>query len=272
MKIINQYTYKNISWTLTEDGTLTISGTGDMPDWEFDFMHTATVNPWYRRGIEKKIKKVIIEEGITSVGGGAFDRCISIEEVALPDSVIKIGAGAFYECNHLKKINMQNVIRISEDAFGYCRRLENLQLSENLMYIGRSAFMASGIKSISIPNGVRKISSSTFLGCGDLEEINIPASVIMIDDSFDYCISLVSINVVPENKHFCSYDGVLFDKKQKTLLTYPHNKSDKIYKIPDTVTKVDHDAFIGCMNLKELHIPKGISNIDCILHIKINEE
>ena len=78
--------HAEITWSLSDDGTLTISGTGDMDD-----------NPWdvYQRA---NIKKVIIKNGITNVGECAFMYCDNLISVIIPNSVTSIGAYAFYDC------------------------------------------------------------------------------------------------------------------------------------------------------------------------------
>ena len=128
-------TEENIKWTLTDDGTLTISGEGNMPDWDVD-MHTAACTPWYRNGCLHKIKKVIIEPGITSVGKGAFDRCRELVEVILPEDISFIGKYAFCECVNLKKINIPSeCIIIADYAFEGCCSLEHLSIPDTLELI-----------------------------------------------------------------------------------------------------------------------------------------
>ena len=91
--------HAEITWTLSDDGTLTISGT-DMPNYN----HA----PWYfQRG---KIKKVVIKDGVTSIGGGAFADCSGLTSVTIPNSVTSIGERAFYGCSGLTSITIPNSV------------------------------------------------------------------------------------------------------------------------------------------------------------------
>ena len=79
-----------ITWNLSDDGTLTISGT-DMPNYS---MNGANRSPWSSQG--DKIKKLVIENGVTSIGSWAFDACKGLTSVTIPNSVTSIGYNAFY--------------------------------------------------------------------------------------------------------------------------------------------------------------------------------
>ncbi|MCD8003253.1 MAG: leucine-rich repeat domain-containing protein, partial [Clostridia bacterium] len=103
----------NLTWTLTSDGTLTISGTGDMYDyyevyvesgegWESETEYGTA--PWCDSAGE--ITSVIIEDGVTSIGEGAFWDCTSLESATISDSVTEIGLGAFYNCYSLTSITI----------------------------------------------------------------------------------------------------------------------------------------------------------------------
>ena len=82
--------HAEIEWTLSEEGRLTISGTGDMRD----FVSYNT--PWYKN--REKIKKVVIENGVTSIGQSAFWNCTSLTSITIPNSVTSIGQNAFHDC------------------------------------------------------------------------------------------------------------------------------------------------------------------------------
>ena len=114
---------ENIGWELTSDGYLTISGSGDMSNYRYG----TSVRPW--EDYFSLIREIVIEDGITSVGRGAFacDSLNAIERVTLPDSVMEIGEYAFYHCTALKEITIpQNVNRIGSFSFGDCESLQRV--------------------------------------------------------------------------------------------------------------------------------------------------
>ncbi|MGN0839782.1 MAG: leucine-rich repeat protein [Candidatus Ornithospirochaeta sp.] len=118
------------------------------------------------------------------------------------------------------------------------------------------------ISSITIPDCVTFIGASAFYGCTGLTSITIPASVTSIEYStFAYCSNLKSINVSSDNTSFSSEDGVWFDKDKKRLICFPAGKDVTEYTIPDTVTTIDRDAFIGCANLTKIIIPESVTSI-----------
>ena len=84
----------NLQWKLTDEGVLTITGTGEMQDW-----HKSKPSPWHA---DKSVKQVIIGDGVTTIGSSAFSDCDSLTSVTIPNSVTTIGSGAFSDCiyNH----------------------------------------------------------------------------------------------------------------------------------------------------------------------------
>ena len=88
----------NLTWTLTADGTMTISGTGTMKDY-YNENSPATQK-------KDNVKKVVIEEDVTSIGIYAFSGCISLTDITIPGSVTSIGDSAFQNTTWLK--NKQN--------------------------------------------------------------------------------------------------------------------------------------------------------------------
>lgn len=85
----------NVTWTLDDNGTLTISGTGDMKD------YFSSSSPFYNNS---NIKSVIIENGVTNIGDYAFYYCGGLESVNIPDSVTSIGSLAFIGCSKLDSV------------------------------------------------------------------------------------------------------------------------------------------------------------------------
>ena len=106
----------NLTWTLYEDGTLTISGTGAMKSYRNDDSPA----------VQKKdnVKKVVIEDGVTSIGESAFYSCKSLTSITIPDSVTSIGFTAFYACSSLTSITiLKSVTSIGKNAFKDCYNL-----------------------------------------------------------------------------------------------------------------------------------------------------
>ena len=111
--------HAEITWTLSDDGTLTISGT-DMPI-DYSYPNYA---PWYSQ--REKIKKVVIENGVTNIGRNSFYDCNSLTSVTIPNSVTAIGRNAFYDCRSLSSITIPNsVINIDRGLFEGCYMLES---------------------------------------------------------------------------------------------------------------------------------------------------
>ena len=133
------------TWTLDSDGVLTISGNGKMGDY---------YTPWV-----ESITKVIIENGVTSIGFSAFRDCTPLTSVTIPDSVTSIGDMAFYGCTSLTSVTIpDSVTEIGWYAFEDC----------------------TSLTSVTIPDGVTSIGGSTFSGCTSLTSITIPDSVTEI--------------------------------------------------------------------------------------------
>lgn len=147
---------ENVVWTLSEDGTLTVSGIGDM--WDFESYDAESI-PWYAS--RDQITAVHILPGVTGIGDNAFAECWNLKTAAIPEGVTRIGFSAFEACSNLTGIVLpDSVIRIDAYAFYGCDQLKGLTLSANLETIGVCAFM----------------------DCWDLQEIRIPESVTSIGE------------------------------------------------------------------------------------------
>ena len=146
----------NFSWTLDEMGTLTISGTGEMPNWnEGDA-------PWFDD--RDNIFEVIVESGVTSIGDYAFFECTWLRTAHLPESVEWIGLCAFMSCVNLEEINFPgSLIQVDGFAFWDCRSIESVILGAAVTEIKGSAFYGCiGLQELWLPESVTKIESLAF--------------------------------------------------------------------------------------------------------------
>lgn len=118
------------------------------------------------------------------------------------------------------------------------------------------------MRSVTIPNSVTSIDDLAFFFCAELVSITIPQSVVTIGvNPFGGCTKLLSIQVVDENEHFVSVDGVLFSKDMTILISFPVGKSGE-YKIPSSVVTISDLAFAHAYNLKSVTIPDGVVSIN----------
>ena len=206
------------TWTL--DGTkLTISGNGAMANYGY-----FQWQPWR----EESITEVVIENGVTSIGDGAFSGCTSLTSVTIPNSVTSIGDYAFSGCTSLTSITIPNsVTSIGNGAFSGCTSLTSITIPDSVISIGNGAFEScKAITSITIPNSVISIDNGAFRGCSSLTYITIPNSVTSIGDfAFYGCTSLTSIT------------------------------------IPDGVTSIRDSTFSGCTSLTSITIPSSVTSI-----------
>ena len=185
----------NVTYSLdTETGVLTISGTGDMADY-------STYSPF---DDNNSVESVIIENGVTSIGGGVFEYCTSLISVTIPNSVTSIGDSAFFGCTSLTSVTIPNsVTSIGESAFYNCTSLTNIAIPNSVTIIDDYAFenctsLTSVIigNSVTIPNSVTSIGYSAFYKCISLTSVTIGNSVARIDDSaFSNCTSLTSVTI-----------------------------------------------------------------------------
>ena len=110
--------HADVNWKLSDDGTLTISGTGNMPDFSIN-VNNRTTAPWDSQ--RDKIKTVVIKDGVTSIGKYAFFWCSGLTSITIPNSVTSIGEHAFANCSGLTSITIPNsVTNIGKSAFTIC--------------------------------------------------------------------------------------------------------------------------------------------------------
>ena len=233
---------ENVKWDLNKKGVLTISGTGDMQDNIQNNM--VYKSPWYEH--RASITSIIINEGVTSIGYGAFKDCSSLISVTIPNSVTSIGQFAFYDCSNLTSLTIPNSVTfIGSCAFWGCNGMTSLEIPNSVTNIEDGAFKyCRGLKTpiynahcfvymppsytgtYTIPEGIEQIVGCAFFACSNLTSIEIPNSVTSIG-------------------------GLAFtDCKNLTTLA-----------IPNSVTTIGRCAFENCSNLKSVVIPTGVTSI-----------
>ena len=132
----------NVYWSFS-NGTLTISGNGKMYDYSSSGSDNTSFNttaPWGNHS-DYQIKKVIIAQGVSSIGDHAFYGCTSLTSVTIPNSVTSIGSFAFFKCYNLTSITIPNsVTSIGNGAFYGCTSLTSVAIPDSVTSIGDYAF------------------------------------------------------------------------------------------------------------------------------------
>ena len=259
--------YNLITWVLTEDGTLTISGSGNMKDYS-----SSSVAPWYSN--RTKILSVVVEPGVESVGNYAFYACLKLASVSLPGGVKSVGQSAFQDCAKLTAVEIpEGVTSIGYRAFYGCSGLTSVTIPEGVTSIGSSAFSGCrSLTSVTIPEGVTSIDYYTFEDCSSLTSVTIPESVTSIGNSaFSGCSGLTSVTILEGVTSIGNQ--AFYGCSSLTSVTIPEGVTsigDSAFwgcsgmtsvTIPDSVTSIDGGAFSGCSSLTGVTIPGGVTSI-----------
>ena len=234
---------ENLHWTLDADGVLTISGTGEMYNYNGDD------NPWNE--YTTSIKSIVVNEGVTSIGDYAFYECHLLASITIANSVFSIGKYAFASCSSLTSVSIPyGVTSIKDSAFFACTALSDISIPNSVTVIECSAFQGcASLTSVSLPESVISIGDAAFFSCTSLTDVIIPESVSSIGDyAFRACYSLTFVSIP---------DGVT----GIGVLTFDACRSLTSITIPNSVTYISGGAFSGCSSLADIIIPDSVTSI-----------
>lgn len=215
---------ENISWSIDAEGTLYVSGEGEIPDF------TETASDWNLYASD--IRAVVIEEGVTSISKYAFYKDAYIDTIIIPDTLEFIGEKAFYNCKELTNINLNKVKRIADNAF-----------------------LNSGFKEVKIPKTVTFVGDNTF-DCPNLENIYVDNSNTVykdIDGVLFYRTNQI-LKCYPK-KHKISNKTYSIPEGTTELDIYAFQNSPAQLEniiIPESVAKIGENAF-SYSNVKNIY-------------------
>lgn len=257
----------DLTWTVTSDGVLTISGTGAIPDYYLGY------SPFYNT---VGVKSVVIESGVTSIGTNVFACCWDLTSVTIPSTVKSINANAFLLCSSLKTVTIpKNVKTIGDMAFFGCYSMTAFKVNSSNSYFSAASgvlfnkdkttlIQAPGALSgaYSVPGSVTKIKDYAFASCCLVTSVTIPKSVAKIGSNvFTGTSNLKKITVNSSNEYYSNdSSGVLFNKKKTTLIHAPAQLKGA-YTIPAGVRTIAADAFFNCLNMTAVTLPATLTTI-----------
>ena len=280
-------TVGELNWIL-EDGVLTISGTGAMPNFTYK-----SEMPWY--GCAEQITDLVIESGVTSVGDYAFYGMPNLETVSIPDGVTYLGAYAFKNCTALVSAPLpQGLTKLGESAFYGCTSLASVEIPAslwtvqpytfknctgltnvtfhegNLQKIADGAFYNTGLTQLVLPDCLDILDVYTFKNCADLASVTLGTGLTEIREAAFYATALTDLDV-PEGiirvgpyafKNCTSLATVnLPDSLTAIGEAAFYGSTITALDIPDGVGTIGSYAFKNCVNLADLELPAGLTAI-----------
>ena len=209
----------SLTWEITEDYVLKITGNGAIPDYEYDEAPWSEYS-WDVTSLElnEGITRIgnwafahfilettpVIPESVTSIGDYAFRACNSMDGLKLPKSLASLGEyalsntsltditipagitdlpdGIFYNCRQLSKVELPaNLKTVGIQAFAYCVALETIDLPAGVTTLDEFAFAESGLKTIELPDSITEIGGDAFRNCTALESITLPSNLTVLN-------------------------------------------------------------------------------------------
>ncbi|MBO5409635.1 MAG: leucine-rich repeat domain-containing protein, partial [Clostridia bacterium] len=263
----------NATWDLDSNGVLTISGTGDMYDFTTIAIHYE--KPWSL--FLSEITSVVIEEGITDIGRGAFAGCSNLKSIHLPASLETINQSAFYSARNLETITVAEGSKLMciEDTTLLNTKWYANQPDGQPIYIGRTLYKyktsSSTPFSLNVADGTYAIADKAFYNCA-LTGITFPDSLASIgSDAFtgtDW-LSAQPQGAIYAGKVFLKYNGTIpvsqsdYVIKNGTLGIAANAFADSsrvmTVSIPQSVINIGNSAFSGCSNLEKIEFAENSS-------------
>lgn len=198
---------------------------------------------------------------VKEIGESAFANTFSLDSITLPEGLQSIGKGAFFYCSNLR--------------FVVC--------SQGLQSIGEGAFAGcDSLRTVVLPEGLQSIAALAFSSCRNLTDIAIPDSLALITGN-PFGSTPVAISVSKDHPRFAVSDGVLLDRSDGILISYPYGSGKDSYSVPKEVRtigkwafsfvplssvelpegllSIDDGAFAGCQSFSSIELPKGLQSI-----------
>lgn len=254
----------NITWVLTTDGTMILSGTGAVAAYD------DRDRPWY--DYRYQILRLEVKKGITSVGG--FRYCFTLQEVSLPEGLISLDEFAFMDCQKLQEIRLPKSLKtLGRGTFAGCHALPEIELPEDLETVGEGALMnCLSLTSVVIPASVIEMGDRPFSGDWALKTVEIKGNVPRLSSSsFSECDALQEVLITGSVGTIGDYAFMdLGSLERVQIASGLKTISEKAFircgslttvSLPDGVTTIGKEAFKDCVSLTTVNLPDSITTI-----------
>ena len=237
----------NVSWELTDDGTLRLYGTGNAGGYNWNTYWNRPSTPWASAGLADKILRVEVEEGVTSFGRYTFAQLPNLVSVELPDTLKGIGESSFKYCDSLSYISIPgSVTDIYYDAFGNLDNLKTVIFEEGATFVG--GLQHSAVSTVVIPDTVEAFGNYAFNGCSELKVVPIPKNLKTIGH-YAFNGSGITGAILPEGLESIGNNAFSSCSNLTTV------------SIPDTVTDMGSGMFVDCAKLHTVILSSGVANL-----------
>lgn len=241
---VNNCLHWEVKDSLLDGKTLTISGTGAMPDFDFP---NGNLAPWWNykalgmikagigglnlNGIKidpiGDLKKIVIKDGVTNVSNYALFCLPAATQITLPDSVTSIG----------------------RYGIALCAKLKGISLPKAVTAIGDFGLAGNSFTAVSLPDGLQTLGRGAFDACASLSGMTLPAAITAVPDKcFNDCTKLLTVDYKGE----VTAIGERAFEGCKSLTKAP---------IPAAVTALGNSAFNGCIALTDVTLPGGVTAV-----------
>ena len=233
---VNNCLHWEVSTGVLSGKTLTISGTGAMPDFNFPEGNLA---PWWNYEalgmltsfgnfkLEGELKKVVIQDGVTNVSNYALFFLPAATQITLPESVTSIG----------------------RYGIALCSKLNGISLPRAVTAIGDFGLAGNSFTAVSLPDGLQTLGRGAFDACASISGMTLPAAITAVPDKcFNDCTKLLTVDYKGE----VTAIGERAFEGCKSLTKAP---------IPAAVTALGNSAFNGCIALTDVTLPGGVTAV-----------